>query len=245
MISWNSDSPLEAIGIDGCPAGWFYVVLGRSGPPAFGILPCIRVLQDLMGPRTLVLLDMPMGLKNNGPDERECDRRARRLLGRRGASIFPAPARPALDETDYAGASAVNHACTGRKLSKQSFYIMKKIREVDTFIRDFPGRNRIFESHPELAFLALNRFVPLAFSKKLSQGRQERLDVLTRFFPGAGSLYERAASFWPRKDLAPDDILDALVLAVSATLPMGRVPETVPKDAYGLPMQIVYPELPA
>ncbi len=241
MRAWKKNKPLETIGVDGCPAGWFYVRLDRSCVPEFGILTRIGQLPELMGPQTRVLLDMPMGLKEEGPLERDCDRQARKLLGRRGASIFPAPVRPALAEDSYASASAVNHACTGRKLSKQSFYIMKKIREVDNFIRRFPDRNRISESHPELSFLALNRFVPLAYSKKTPEGRKERLNVLNRFFPRASALYEQAASFRPRKDLAYDDILDAMVLAVSAALPMAGLPNQAPKDAFGLPMQIVYP----
>ena len=50
---------------------------------------------------------------------------------------------------------------------------------------------------------------------------------------------------FPRKSLAKDDILDALVLAVTAAYPsksMLTLPENPPTDARQLAMEIVYPE---
>ena len=237
------DLSLQAIGIDGCPGGWFYVGLADKGPPCFGLVSRIREVARLMAPRTRVLLDMPMGLKHEGRKERDCDRMARKLLGRKGASIFPVPVRPALEPGDYRDASAVNQACTGRKLSIQSFNIMKKISEVDLFIREFPGRDRILESHPELCFLSLNRFSPLCFSKKTARGRTERLEILASHLPAAPVLYETAAASQPRKCLALDDILDALVLAAAAAMPLVRMPDPPPADKFGIPMQIVYPRI--
>ncbi len=100
----------------------------------------------------------------------------------------------------------------------------------------------IREFYPELGFLALNRFVPLRFSKKTVSGRNERLNILSRYAPGSPAILSDAAKRFPRHRAGVDDILDALCGAVAASfkdhlVSLPAVPET---DPLGLPMQIVY-----
>jgi predicted RNase H-like nuclease len=83
----------------------------------------------------------------------------------------------------------------------------------------------------------------MAYSKKRPQGFTERYSILKKVYPETNAVVENALKRFMRKDLARDDILDAIVLAVSAKLPlrsMRTVPSNPPRDKKGLPMEIVY-----
>ncbi len=234
---------MKYVGIDGCRGGWFHVWLDSEGSHASGILKTIdelTALPDSAG--ALVLIDMPIGLKEAGSHERQCDRAARKLLKKKGSSIFPVPCRQSLAENEYPLASECNHVVTGRRLSRQTYHIMPKIRELDGFIRGAGRRLDIREFHPELGFLALNRFVPLRFSKKTGSGQEERLEILSGYVSTSPAILSEAAKRFPRNQTGVDDILDALCGAVTASfkdhlVSLPAVPETDPR---GLPMQIVY-----
>jgi predicted RNase H-like nuclease len=219
------------------------VWLHADGSHGSGILKTIEELTALPeSADAVVLIDMPIGLKETGPHERQCDRAARKFLKKRGSSIFPAPCRQSLAEKDYLAASDLNQAVTGRRLSKQTYHLMPKIRELDGFIRGTGRGLDIREFHPELGFLALNRFVPLTYSKKNRSGREERLEILSRYVPCSTAILSEAVTRFPRNQGGVDDILDALCGAVAASfkdhlVSLPAVPET---DPCGLPMQIVY-----
>lgn len=74
----------------------------------------------------------------------------------------------------------------------------------------------------------------------------DRLAVLKKVFPEAESVVEAAAGKYERKEVAWDDIIDALVTAVSAKFEYGRLrtlPAEPERDSFGLPMEIVFAEL--
>lgn len=130
----------------------------------------------------------------------------------------------------------------GAKLSKQSWNILPKIREVDDWLRR-EGKVKCRECHPELAFWALAGGKAMRHGKKTMAGREERLAVLRGYFRGADALFAAALRAYPRKSVAGDDIIDALVLALTARLGRGdlsRVPVHPQFDAKALPMEIVY-----
>ena len=131
----------------------------------------------------------------------------------------------------------------GRRLSKQTWFITDKIREVDDYLRGAGERPRPREMHPEVCFWALNGGAPMAFSKKDGLGCAERLQVLERHWPGASALVKQARLAHPaRRDLATDDIVDALAGAVSAAAPShATLPPAPARDGKGLPMEMVYP----
>ena len=236
---------VKYMGIDGCRGGWFYLGRTREDEWRFGLLPSIEDLKNMASPRTRICLDMPMGLLDRSPEERRCDKLARKCLGKKGASIFPAPCRAALDAPDYATASQVNFEHTGRRLSCQSFNIIPKIREVDRFITTTDVTLK--ECHPELSFQALNQGNAMAHSKKSPEGREERLVVLSRWIPEIRTLFDQACRGFLRKELALDDILDAAVLAVVAGLGEQGIalPDAAEYDGKGIPMQIIYPDAQA
>lgn len=233
------------LGIDGCRAGWCCVRLSGKEGGSCRVVPDARGVGDLAAAADAAFIDIPIGLVDAGPGGRDCDRAARRLLGVRAASVFSPPARTTLAARDYAQALALNRRATGRGLSLQAWHIVPKIRAVDTLLRDRPAlRGLLREAHPELCFRALNGGEVMQHNKKQPAGQRERLAVLVRWLPSAPALFEEACARYPRRDLARDDILDALACAVSARAGSGRyrtLPADPPRDGQGLAMEIVFP----
>ena len=117
---------MHFVGVDGCPAGWIALGLSEDGAPSHLVAPTIAEVARRY-PVALVLVDVPIGLRGHEREERQCDARARAVLGPRRSSVFTAPCRSALAHTTYPAASAENFRCTGRKLSKQTFHIARRI----------------------------------------------------------------------------------------------------------------------
>lgn len=233
---------MRYIGIDGCKLGWFYVGLDDTRAFRTGIIRNIDEITEWLEQAELILIDIPIGLLDEGTSERLCDLAARRMIKPRGSTVFPAPARSAIAETTYEAGSAENYRRLGRKLSKQSWAISAKIREVDDFLRTERRSGKVREMHPEVAFCALNDGLPVMSSKKSREGFVERLSVLQRHYADARSVVEAARTETPlKKHLQNDDILDALAGAVTASghPNLLTLPPDPPVDAEGLPMEIV------
>ena len=231
-------------GIDGCRAGWVVVLahpLTRHAQ-AHQMTVCTRFEEvlALLPPSTVSAVDIPIGLlTERQPGGRDCDRCARRLLGRRASSVFTPPTRPLLNATHYA-------QVRGHGLSIQAFNILPKIREVDRVMSPVL-QQRVYEAHPELAFQALAG-CPVQDRKKTVAGREERLHVLENIpsplFHGIRTAFGNILRAYKRTDVAPDDILDAYVLVWTALriwrAQAQRVPRSPPHDARGLRMEIWY-----
>lgn len=182
-----------------------------------------------------IFIDMPIGLPDQEPG-RDCDQELRKALGRGfSSSVFSPPCREALYAADYQTASQVNARQTGKKLSIQSWNLIPKIRQLDEILQEYPAwRNSVFESHPEWLFqLAGYEFDeisgariqpsnkklkprPLRYKKKSKEGIQERLRRLAGEIDNAYEVFAEALNRYQRKDVAKDDILDAMILAVMA-----------------------------
>jgi predicted RNase H-like nuclease len=233
------------IGIDGCRSGWFCVMLDAGDHWSCRVAPDARAVGALALEADSVLIDIPIGLPDSGPDGRLCDREARRLLRRgRAASVFSAPARRTLAADCYPQALELNRQATGRGLSRQAWNIVPKIRDIDALLGSNGAlRGVLRESHPELCFWALNGQQAMHDNKKQRAGQQERLRVLERYFPQCHALFEQACAGYPRREVARDDIIDAMVCALTAKLGYGSyrtVPATPVSDGQGLAMEIVY-----
>jgi len=141
-------------------------------------------------------------------------------------------------------ASNINNKLTNRKLSKQVLGIIPKIKQVDQLLTsNNVARLRIKEIHPELCFWGLNNRNPMVFNKKDRRGVQERKEVLFARHPLCELIFKYAEHTYPRKDVARDDILDAMVAAVTASKGeqvLRGVPANPQVDSKGLPMQMVY-----
>lgn len=229
--------------MDGCRKGWFAVALSSGSNWSIEVYKTIDELWNAMNSPSVMLIDIPIGLPDS--NRRICDGQARKLLGRRGSSVFAVPCRQALKAKSYRQACRINKRVMGFKISIQTWNIAAKIKEVDTWLQNTQSaQRRVRESHPELCFWALAGRHVMAHSKKTAQGFAERYSILKKIYPQSVSIVKQALNQFRRKDLGRDDILDALVLAISARFSAGK-PKTVPLkpmvDKKGLAMEIVYP----
>ncbi len=233
---------MNLIGLDACTKGWFAVSFDQKDNWKIDIYKTIGEFGKAFQKTAVIFIDIPIGLPDTG--QRLCDRQTRQILHRRAASVFTVPCRETLAAKTYQNACRINQQVAGVGLSIQTWNIFSKIIEVDRWLRHKkPARQQMRESHPELCFWAMAGEQPMAYSKKSPQGFAERLAVLKKIYPQTGSIVETALGRYRRKDLAHDDILDAIVLAVSARYSaksIKTVPADPPLDKKGLPMEIVY-----
>ncbi|MEH6515242.1 MAG: DUF429 domain-containing protein [Halioglobus sp.] len=237
---------VHCYGVDGCRGGWLYALVSDQSV-SFGTVVRLEHLFDKVAPRSRIFVDIPIGLRDQIGDARLCDQQARRFLSPlRNSSVFNAPIRAILEVEDYPEANATSKRLSGKGLSKQTFNITPKIREVDKLIRSGDrASGMIREVHPEVCFFGLASGKPMQFSKKTKEGFDERLQLLIRFQPGAENAVESAMSEYPRKIVAADDVLDALVCAVTARMKdrWMTIPEVPEVDSQGIPMEMVYCKL--
>lgn len=229
-------------GVDGCKGGWLYVCLANGGI-IHGFAPHIGAILAQATTADRVLIDIPIGLLECGPEGRLCDVQARRLLGPRASSVFNAPIRGVLDQQSYAEANAFSRELAGKGLSKQTWNICAKIREVDSVLRtDTKARSILREAHPELCFYGLAGGKPMLHNKKTGDGFGERLALLERHLPSAAEFLASALACYPRSRVARDDIVDAMVCALTGSLCKywRSVPASAERDAEGLEMKMVY-----
>lgn len=217
--------------------------LTDSSAWTFGIVESLQELLHSSNEVSAVLVDIPIGLRSQGPEERKCDIRAREVLGPRRSSVFPTPCRPAVHASGPDEASDLNQELTGRRLSAQAANIIGKIREVDWLMQgNGEARKVVREVHPEVCFWALNGKSPLHASKKEAKGQLQRLDILSSHHLAAGDIVASALLTYSRSQVARDDVLDALAAAVTAGHPdkWKTLPPNPETDDVGLPMQMIY-----
>jgi len=229
-------------GADGCRGGWVLVTRDlRTGFVSWQRCSTAGELFYRTPELDIVALDIPIGIMDKGP--RVCDQKARQLLkGGRASSVFPAPVRAVLSAATYAEACRIGSAVDGKKLSRQTWAITPKIREIDDLLRLDPRlRDRTREVHPEVCFYYLAGGKACRYAKKNANGRKERRRLLEPRFGGwpARALAERSA-------LAPcaeDDVLDAFAaLWTAERIATGQaiaLPIAAPADSFGLRMEIV------
>ncbi|MCK0198038.1 DUF429 domain-containing protein [Ancylobacter sp. 6x-1] len=253
---------MRVAGVDGCPGGWVVVVREEGRVVHTGRITHLTALTDRPDAPAVIAIDMPIGLPaRTGAKGRAPERLVRPLLGMRQSSVFSIPARAAveagvmqdgvaegMDEAArYRAACALARATsdTGKAVAKQGFHIFPKIMEIDALLRARPDLvPRVFESHPELCFWAMNgcRAVPLA-KKVKGRPHEEGLAfrrklLIEQGFPDDAISAERARAL----KVGPDDLVDAAATAWAA----GRIargeaesyPSPPERDAYGLPIAI-------
>ena len=237
-FEFDCDAPFaRLLGVDGCRAGWLVVGARLDPSGEFGQLSWSLELEAASFiDADLVAIDMPMGLAADGP--RPCDQQARALLGPRRSSVFPSPVRAALGAVDYREACDLSFAASGRKLSKQAYNLLPKIRQLDQLLLANPGRSdRVHEVHPELAFSQWNGGEPMAHGKKTAAGAAQRQALVEAQFPGLALKIRTGVA---KSKLADDDILDAIACLWSARrlFRQGALVLGGERDGCGLPMRI-------
>ncbi|MFT5992146.1 MAG: putative RNase H-like nuclease [Bradymonadia bacterium] len=231
------------IGVDGCRAGWVGATYDGAAVrialyDSFGVM-----IDALAGERAaLCMVDMPIGLPER--DNRACDAANRAALPGGASSVFSAPLRCLLEEETYESACALSreHHRRGLAISKQSWFLFPKIREVDAVARDARYGHVLFrETHPELVFRDWSGGEKLS-SKKTAEGLSARRALAATLSPNVLHAVDAFIAGTKRKDVAIDDIYDALAcLRVAARVESGdarAVLATPERDAFGLEMNV-------
>lgn len=228
------------IGVDGCPAGWIAVIWGRT--VRHQVCETFTSVLDLEG--DIIAVDMPIGFPAvSRAGGRDCEREARKCLAPgRKSSIFASPSRAVIDAcpASYRAAAALNRESSDppRSLTRQAFGIVPKMAEIDRLMA--AGlQQRVFETHPEVAFSVMNNGTSISASKKSPHGRSAREQLLkASAFP-----YEHLPpNPYRLSDVGLDDIVDACACAwVARRILDGshrHFPADPPRDARGLRMEI-------
>jgi predicted RNase H-like nuclease len=232
----------QIVGVDGCRAGWIAADYNpKRKQITFSTHADFSALLAEFSETAVIAVDIPIGLTELF-QPRRCDERARRLIGPRSSSVFPAPDRRLLRFSVYSEASAFSRGIVAKGVTRQSFAIYNKIAQVDSIMTS-GLQSRVFEIHPELCFWAASGGHHLGNPKRKVAGFEERREILTRVFIGVDIPTRReAARLLP--DVQPDDVLDATVAAWSALRyangVCARVPEAPELDARGLRMEMVF-----
>ncbi|MBA3416526.1 MAG: DUF429 domain-containing protein [Chloroflexia bacterium] len=230
---------MRVVGVDGCPGGWLAVAYDDA---ARTITPAVHLsFAELLAAYPDVErigVDIPIGLAEG--ERRRADLEARKVLGPRQSSVFPAPDPRIVTAPTYAAASQRSRSMTGGGVSQQAFAIFPKVLEVNWCLTP-AQQGRVFEVHPEVCFWALGGR-PMAHAKATADGFEERRALLSEALGVA--IPERRAAGALAKPAAADDVLDALVAAWSARRDAlgqsGRLPKEPQIDGRGLRMEIVY-----
>ncbi len=228
---------MSLLGVDGCRSGWVVVTWRESAPLECRVVSTAELF-EIARLATVVGIDIPIGLLDAG--DRDCDREARRFLGRgRASSVFPAPNRAWLHSRTHHEANVIAREVNGKGISIQAFNIIAKVKAIDDMLRDAPAvRDRVREVHPEVSFTIMNGGA-VAPSKKTADGRAVRRRLLSREL-GAADVARLCAE--RPAGCAEDDLLDAMAVAWSARrIRNGEaiaLPADVVADRYGLRMQI-------
>ena len=176
------------------------------------------------------LIDIPIGLPED--KTRKCDKMARKFLSpERHYSVFNCPVRDAVYAESYEEACNINEEKTGKRISKQAWNIVPKIRESDKEAR----LRDLTEGHPEVFFKSLNKS-SVCDSKSTEKGLKDRIEVLKEF--GDTSVI----SSFEQKDVSKDDLLDAMVLSLGKKSELETMPEDPPRDCKNIEMKIMKPK---
>jgi predicted RNase H-like nuclease len=203
---------MSFVGVDSCKAGWVAVVLrdpqiGEKVAPAVEAhyLAEIDAVGAAVPDADVIAIDIPIGLPAHG--RRAADQSARDVLGVQRNTVFFTPVRAAVEAATHVEASAAALAATGQGISQQAFALAPKILQVERWLPS--AASVVIEAHPELAFRQLIGG-PIA-RKKSWAGVVRRRRALVEAGIDVDGIDDAVA-----RVAAPDDVLDAAVIAWTA-----------------------------
>ncbi len=232
---------MYVVGVNGCPGGWLAVAVGPFGGR---FSPRVHAsFSELLASypnAACIAVDIPIGLAEGSP--RRCDIEARRVLGPRRSSVFPAPDRSLINVSTYSDALAMSRSLYGKGISKQGFAIYPKVAEVDQAMTP-QLQQRVIEVHPEVSFWAAAGYRPMDHPKKTPIGYEERRSLLSVAM-GPIDIPARDKARRVAPPAGADDLLDALVAAWTARrfaeARADRLPSDPSTDSRGMRMEMVY-----
>lgn len=193
------------LGVDGHSHGWITIALDDKGFVEARSFETFASLMAASARAKVIAVDIPIGLVD--VPIREADQAARAMLVGNSSSVFNAPPRRAIAPTvtTYAQAKAITLELCKKGLSRQSYALFEKIREVDAYESD----PRVIEVHPEVSFRLMPHSLRL-HRKKSWGGLHARLARLA----AAGIVLP--PSLGDADAVGIDDVVDAAVAAWSA-----------------------------
>jgi predicted RNase H-like nuclease len=232
------------VGVDRSDGGWVAVAFTGEGfdhASVFGgIGECWAAYEERA---RRMLVGVPIGLVESGEPDRRCDDLARSVLGERSTSIPTPPVREATRKQRYSTANRVHKRKSGQELSEAAFALSDSLARVDELLQELPEAAAVIrESHPEVCFRAFAG-ESLSHPKRTAGGYAERMRVLAHYDRDAAPTVQKAAQAMSDSAVTVDDVLDAVALAYTAQPGDGELytlPSEPPRDATGLPMEIVY-----
>jgi predicted RNase H-like nuclease len=232
------------VGVAFCDGSWLAVAFTDAGydeTTVFdGIGDCWAAYDETA---RRILVDVPVGLVSSGDPVRRCDELARSVLGPRSSTLVDPPVREATRKRRYSTASRVHERKTGRSLAETAFERTDAIAMCDELLREVPQAAAVVRgSHPELCFRAFAG-EPLTEDETTAGGYAERMRTLAHYDRDAPPVVQTAAEATAGDDVTVAAVLDAVVLAYTATPGDGELrtlPAEPPTDATGLPMELVY-----
>jgi len=225
-------------GIDGSKGGWV-CVSGYENNFKELKFEKLKEFNDIKSKDfNLVLVDIPIGLDINlKKGGRIVDKLARKELLTNKSSIFNAPSRLVLEAKNYEEANKINKN-KGMGLSRQSWNLVKKIKEVDEFIKN-SNKTIVFESHPEIIFQVMKKD-KVSTKKKNDEGIIERRNLLEK--NGFNKVFLEKNLLAKDSFYKKDDFIDACSLFWSANRVITKTEVKIPNDIFldseGIIMQI-------
>jgi predicted RNase H-like nuclease len=227
-VEYNGNHSIA--GVDGCKTGWVIVSESVISGIAIEIVSCFS--EVLNRGHQFIVVDIPVGLTNSGT--RLADQQARRLLKNRACCVFTAPLRHTLTCANYSEARQHRIEIEGKSLTKQTWAIVPKIREVDALL-SCEMQSRVREGHPEVSFAHMNLGNALSAPKHSAKGRQDRIDLLTAHFLDVPTLVQK------HRRIA-EDVVDGFAMLWTARRVYNKqalaLPPESQTDSRGLLMQI-------
>ncbi len=231
-----------SIGIDVCKGKWVAVALSEKGFEVNKFDSIEEICNKYEGADSIII-DIPIGLPESTSDIRP-EAEARKYLKGKASSIFNVPCRQAVYMPSHESANEKNKEILGKGISRQSFGICSKIKEVDEFLSKSPKwKNKLLEGHPEICFSILNNGEAVLENKIKPEGQKKRLELLKRYYGESDLVIQKYLKDVPaRKKI--DDVIDALCLAIIGAIGLKNKFETIPKepmeDSRGIKMQMIY-----
>lgn len=197
----------DVLGVVATRSGWVGAHLDASGhgTPAIVARAGLQDLVALAGDVTVVAVDVPVGLPDDGP--RDADKQTRSFVGSKGAAeVFTTPVRAAVYAATYGEANTLNREKVGSGVARQAYDRRAHIMEVDEHVRaDLPYR--LVETHPGAAFTELAGGT-LESKRRSAEGSAQRRALLA----AAGIHAPTTAPI----GVSTEDMLDACAAAWTA-----------------------------
>ncbi len=214
----------KIFGIDGSRLGWVVSSINSSGKLELSFTDNLNHFFDTYR-SGFIVIDMPVHLpKSIDSYPRFSDKLAKKYLGKKHSSIFYAPLAKWLD-MDYL---EINHTCSNHnkpKLSKQSYNLFKKIKEIQSFLEINP-QFRVYEGHPECFF----NHHPIHHPKKSNEGIFERISLLKKTFPMVDKLVELFVK--NHSHVSIDDCLDSISMLITVKSILNESARSFHNDIY-------------